>query len=126
MFGHGRKLGNTDKEQSPVILLSGDADGEGNGDGDDEDNGGKPTMVTGQKPAVVQSGLNSGRYQGGPDRSRFLRNQNRSQRRLRLVLGKELGEIAERGCHRTAWLRPLLSLCLPIRRCANNTTCSGG
>lgn len=49
MFGHGRKLGNTDKEQSPVILLSGDADGEGNGDGDDGDNGGEPTMVTGQK-----------------------------------------------------------------------------
>lgn len=39
VFGHGRELGNTDKEQSSVILLSSDADGEGNGDGDDGDNG---------------------------------------------------------------------------------------
>lgn len=60
------------------------------------------TMVTNQKAAVVQSGLNLGWYQGGPNRSNSFRNQNHSQRRLCLVLGKEVGEIGKRGCREGA------------------------
>lgn len=47
----------------------------------------KTMPTTNQKPAVVQFGLNLGWYQRRPSRSRFLKNQSHSQRRLSCVWG---------------------------------------